>query len=88
MSEVPNNLKVPQLDVSTIRLAPSENPYADPTSDNPSTVSVGSTYYHFKAVQDHPSFLRKFAILLQLKEIRLKVPTSNNIQPCLLLRQA
>jgi len=71
MSEVPNNSKVLQLDVSTIRIVPSENPYADPISDNPSTISVGSIHYHFKVVQDHHSFLREFAILLRLKEKRL-----------------
>jgi tRNA A-37 threonylcarbamoyl transferase component Bud32 len=41
------------------------------------------TYYHFKAVQDHHSFLREFRILLQLREKRLnkkyRLPTIHGL---------
>ena len=73
LSEISNSSKVLHHEASTIKIIPMDDPEADVTSENPSTVLVDdtSTRYHFKAVQDPSSFVREFGILLRLKEARL-----------------
>ncbi|KAJ9658088.1 hypothetical protein H2198_003926 [Neophaeococcomyces mojaviensis] len=73
LSDIVNAAKVLHIDASQTRIRPYFSEGSDISSDTPVKVSLGDSpkVYYFKAVQDHPSFLREFEALRQLAEHRL-----------------
>ena len=73
LSDIAEPSGIPHVDASKTRILPRYGLDVDDVlSDTPGTVIVAgnTTRYHFKAVQDHTSFLREFKILQQIKQNR------------------
>ena len=71
LSSIADCSNVPHFDASTIKIYPRfGSDLDDILSDTPGTVILSGSpgHYHFKAVQDHQSFLREFQILLKIKQ--------------------
>ncbi|KAH0840628.1 hypothetical protein FOPE_05937 [Fonsecaea pedrosoi] len=74
LSNIPESSEIPHVAASITRILPTcGSDVNDVLSDTPGSVLVAgdTTCYHFKAVQDHASFLREFKILQQIKHSRL-----------------